>query len=50
MAPSGSVLVADVLDIVHCVPRGKGQLGAQGNTRLVAGAGPELVVWSGASS
>ena len=40
--------MADVLDIVHCgQPRGKGQLGSQRNTRLVAGAGPELVVWPG---
>jgi hypothetical protein len=39
--------VADVLDIVQCgQPRGKGQLGARGKTRLVTGAGLELVVWS----
>lgn len=38
--------VADVLDIVQCgYPGGKGQLGARGHDRLVAGAGPELVVW-----
>lgn len=38
--------VADVLEIVHCGhPRGKRQLRAQRNTRLVGGAGPELVVW-----
>lgn len=40
--------MADVLDIVQCGwPRGKRQLGARGNTGLVAGAGPELVVWPG---
>lgn len=38
--------VADVLDIVQCgQPRGKGYLQAHRNTRLVAGASPELVVW-----
>lgn len=40
--------VADVLDIVQCgYPRGKRQLGARGKKRLLAGAGPELVVWLG---
>lgn len=38
--------MADVLDIVQCgYPRGKGHLEARGHGRLVAGAGPELVVW-----
>lgn len=40
--------MADVLDIVQSgYPRGERQLGARGNTRLVAGAGLELVVWLG---
>lgn len=38
--------MADVLEIVQCGhPRGERQLEPQGNTRLVGGAGPELVVW-----
>lgn len=40
--------VADVLDIVQCGrPRGERQLKTRGNIRLMAGAGPELVVWLG---